>query len=76
MKIDPRQLKDVICKCGNQTYIEISIHKLLPVTLSQSGRNDETIARVMKICTQCGKPLQQTINEMIATETVSNLILQ
>lgn len=73
--VDVRDFKEIGCGCGNKEYIQTFEFKIVPAVMSQSGK--ETIAPMPArfVCTQCGKDVYDTIQELEDAESGSNIIL-
>ena len=52
IRIDPKDLKTVTCKCGNSYFSSVINYKLLPSLCSPNGQ-DQLLATACAECTKC-----------------------
>ena len=54
VNIDPTTLDDIVCECGNYTFMQVMIMKRVPALLAPNGQEGITAQQVVA-CYGCGK---------------------
>lgn len=63
VNVNPQDLDDVMCECGNYTFVDVVLMKEIPAILSPTGQAGLVPQKVIA-CYACGKVPDQIANQL------------
>ena len=66
VNVNPQDLDDVMCECGNYTFVDVVLMKEIPAILSPTGQAGLVPQKVIA-CYACGKVPDQIAKQLAGT---------